>query len=51
MISELLFMDGFGIYVWPAYLLCAPVLAANYVRPARDFARLKRLLLDGTKKS
>ena len=50
MISELFFMNGFGIYVWPAYLLCALVLAINFIQPLRDFARLKKQLRKSLKK-
>jgi len=44
MITELLMMNGHGIYVWSAYLLCALVLAINLIQPRRELARLTKTL-------
>lgn len=50
MISELLVMGGHGIYVWSAYLLCALVLAVNFIQPSRELVRLKKTLSAKQKK-
>ena len=44
MITELFVMNGHGIYVWSAYLLCALVLAVNLIHPRRELARLTKTL-------
>ena len=40
-LQALLFMEGHGIYVWPAYALAAVVIAVVLIAPLR---RRKRLL-------
>ena len=37
---EFLNMGGYGIYVWPAYLIVAIVLVLNLVVPLRRHRRL-----------
>ena len=39
-VMEFLNMDGYGIYVWPAYLIVAIVLIVNLVVPLRRHRRL-----------
>lgn len=39
---ELLVMNGHGIYVWSAYLLCALILAINLIHPRRELTQLKK---------
>ena len=39
---EFLNMDGYGVYVWPAYLIVAIVLIVNLIIPLRHH----RMLLD-----
>ena len=38
--SEFLNMGGYGLYVWPAYLIVAIVLIMNLVVPLRHHRRL-----------
>ena len=38
--SEFLNMGGYGLYVWPAYLIVAIVLVLNLVVPLRRHRRL-----------
>lgn len=44
MIAELFLMNGYGVFVWSAYTVCAVVLAFHLVQPGRDFSRLKKRL-------
>ena len=37
---EFLNMDGYGIYVWPAYLIVAIVLIVNLIVPLRRHQKL-----------
>ena len=37
---EFLNMDGYGVYVWPAYLIVGIVLLANLIVPLRRHRRL-----------
>ena len=37
---EFLNMDGYGIYVWPAYLIVAIVLIVNLMTPLRRHRKL-----------
>jgi len=37
---EFLNMGGYGLYVWPAYLIVAIVLILNLVEPLRRHRRL-----------
>ena len=37
---EFLNMDGYGIYVWPAYLIVAIVLIVNLMAPLRRHRKL-----------
>ena len=37
---EFLNMDGYGIYVWPAYLIVAIVLIVNLIAPLRRHRKL-----------
>ena len=37
---EFLNMGGYGIYVWPAYLIVAIVLIANLIVPIRGHRKL-----------
>ena len=37
---EFLNMDGYGVYVWPAYLIVAIVLIANLIVPLRGLRKL-----------
>ena len=38
--SEFLNMGGYGLYVWPAYLIVAIVLILNLVEPLRRHRRM-----------
>ena len=38
--TEFLNMGGYGLYVWPAYLIVAIVLILNLVEPLRRHRRL-----------
>ena len=38
--TEFLDMGGYGLYVWPAYLIVAIVLILNLVEPLRRHRRL-----------
>ena len=38
--TEFLNMGGYGLYVWPAYLIVAIVLILNLVAPLRRHRRL-----------
>ena len=40
--TEFLNMGGYGLYVWPAYLIVAIVLILNLVAPLRRHRRLLR---------
>ena len=39
--TEFLNMGGYGLYVWPAYLIGAIVLILNLVEPLRRHRRLR----------
>ncbi len=42
--SEFLYMDGYGAYVWSSYAVVAATLIANVIFPLRRHRRLKREL-------
>jgi heme exporter protein D len=40
-LHEFLTMGGYAVYVWPAYVLTALVMAVNALAPGRRLRRLK----------
>jgi heme exporter protein D len=43
-LSELLTLDGYGAFVWPAYLIATVVLVGLYLTVQRGLARDRRTL-------
>lgn len=49
MIKQLIIMNGFGMYVWPAFMITLLVLSINILSPLREKKSVRKAIFQYTK--